>query len=208
MHCHAVVLALAASIAAGSVSKEEEGFVSLFNGRDLSGWKEVQGKPGSFWIENGEIHGRRDREKGTAYWLSSEKQYGDFILRAEFVLRPLGNSGIFIRAPGYEGRTSKEGMEIQLRDDGASKGKPDAGHTGAIYSVVAPNAFVAKPAGEWNEIEIRCKGDEVTVTVNGLQINQANMNDYAELKIRPRKGYIGLSAVSATSESKNSNAQA
>lgn len=197
MRRHALVLVCAASFAVSVNAgrpETEEGFVSLFNGRDFTGWKEVQGKAGAFWIENGEIYGRRDKEKGTAYWLSTDEKYGDFILRAECMLQRNGNSGIFIRVPHHMSRTSQVGMEIQLRDDGASKGKPSDGNTGAIYSVVAPTAFAARPAGQWNEVEITCKGDWVTVKVNGQQINHANMNDHKALKDRPREGYIGLSA--------------
>jgi hypothetical protein len=85
-------------------------------------------------------------------------------------------------------------MEIQLLDDDAKiheKIKPSQ-HTASIYGVVAPSKAAQKPAGEWNTIRIRCKGDQVTITLNGEKVVDADMNAHEELKARPRKGYIGL----------------
>lgn len=189
-----MVLGLGLCVPVTAEEKCEKGFVSLFNGQNLDGWIEVQGKPGSFRIQDGEIVGRRDREKGTAYWLSTQRKYSDFVLRVEYLLKPKGNSGVFIRVPGYEGRTSKEGMEIQLLDDGANTGKPNDGNTGAIYSVVGPTKFVSRPAGEWNELEVTCQGDVIEVKLNGEQINRVNMSEHPALRNRPREGFVGLSA--------------
>lgn len=180
--------------AAASVCPDEAalGFKPLFNGRDLDDW-EHNGKPGSFSVVDGCIVGDRAEHKDAAYWLSTRRQYGDFELRLQVRIRPKGNTGIFIRAP-REGRTSRVGMEIQFIDDGAKSGEPGVSNTGAIYQVVAPRAFVARPAGEWNDLWILCEGDRVRVTLNGQLINDARMSDYPALAARPREGYIGLSA--------------
>lgn len=170
----------------------EPGFVSLFNGRDLTGWKEVQGDAGSFNVRDGVIVGLR--KKGTAYWLSTDKQYGDFELRLQYLLKKKGNSGVFIRVPSYDGRTSVKGMEIQLLDDAGKNGTPGKGETGAIYREVAANSYASKAAGEWNDLTIRCEGDLITIAINGRQVNKVNVNDHRGLKDRPKSGYIGLSA--------------
>lgn len=202
-----VRLALAAAWSVGAMAEAGEspggenaapppGFVRLFNGKNLAGWKEVQGKPGTFRVEDGELIGLREHDSSgarSAYWLSTANEYGDFALRLQYKLKPKGNSGVFIRAP-HTGRTSLEGMEIQLLDDGATKGKPDVGKTGSIYRVVAPTAYASRPAGQWNDIEIRCDGDRIRVVLNGMAINDARMDQHKELKNRPRKGHIGLSA--------------
>ena len=187
--------AAANTIDPAQLSEEEkaEGFRLLFNNQDLDGWMEVQGKPGTFKVKEGRLIGERNRKTGSAYWLSTKQRYGDFELRLQFRLAKGGNSGVFIRAP-HEGRTSREGMEIQLMDDGNSKGKPSKGSTGAIYGVVAPRRFAAKPPGEWNDLSIACHGDRVRVSLNGEIINDASMADHESLKKRPRSGYIGLSA--------------
>ncbi|HOW70396.1 MAG TPA: DUF1080 domain-containing protein [Phycisphaerae bacterium] len=175
-----------------TAGEKAAGFKLLFNGTDLTGW-EPNGKPGSFTVKDGVLVGDRSGKPQTAYWLGTVREYGDFELRLQYKLSPRGNSGIFIRAP-HEGRTSRMGMEIQLLDDGARTGKPGVGDTGAIYQVVAPKAFVSRPAGQWNDLSILCLGPRVKVTLNGHIINDTLMTDHAALSNRPRKGFIGLSA--------------
>lgn len=175
------------------VSPEESGagFRALFNGVDLTAWVH-NGTPGSFTVKDGMINGDRAK-KEWAYWLSTEREYGDFELRLQYRITKGGNSGIFIRAP-RDGRTSRVGMEIQILDDGQKKGRPGVGSTGAIYQVAASRALASKPAGEWNDLWILCHGEQVKVTLNGVVINEISMAEYEQLKSRPRKGYIGLSA--------------
>ena len=130
---------------------------------------------------------------GKGGWLCTKDQYGDFEFEAEYNCPKDGNSGVFIRAP-REGHTSKLGMEIQLLDDDAKiheKIKPFQ-HTASIYGVVAPSKAAQKKAGEWNTMRIRCKGDQVKITLNGEKVVEADMNAFEDLKGRPRKGYIGL----------------
>ncbi len=182
-----------------SAEERAEGFVPLFDGHSLAGW-EHNGPPGTFHVENGELVGRRI--KGSAYWLSTKEQYGDFELRLQFKIEPGGNSGVFIRAPRH-GRTSREGMEVQIIDDSHLRNAPNKGSMGAIYGVVAPKKQAAKPAGEWNDLWIRCVGDRITVTLNGVVVNDLSMTDYPPLRDRPRRGYIGLSAHTGTVRFRN-----
>lgn len=199
-----LVLAMTLAGAAGSSAAEPTtlnqptadetaaGFRPLFNGKDFSAWK-PNGKPGSFSVKDGMIVGDRPKGSDLAYWLSTEREYGDFELRLQYRISRNGNSGIFLRAP-HEGRTSKMGMEIQILDDAGKPGAPGVGDTGAIYRVVAPKRRASKPAGEWNDLWILCDGDRVRVTLNGEVVTDASMADHADLKTRPRTGYIGLSA--------------
>ena len=174
-------------------AEKAAGFRLLFNGEDLTGWR-PNGKPGSFSVKEGLLVADRSGDKRkAAYWLGTDREYGDFELRLQYKISPGGNSGIFIRAP-HEGRTSKMGMEIQILDDHGRQGKPGAGQTGSIYRVVAPKTYAFKPAGQWNDLGILCDGDRVQVTLNDQVITDALMSDHAALKTRPRKGYIGLSA--------------
>ncbi len=188
----APVTAVADRPVPNTLTSEERaaGFKLLFNGKDLSGW-EHNGPPGTFHVEHGILVGKL--KPGTAYWLSTREQFGDFELRLQYMIDRNGNSGVFIRAP-REGRTSREGMEIQIVDDANSSRPPHKGSTGAIYGVVPPRVIASKPAGQWNDLWIRCEGDRVTVTLNGIVVNDVHMNDHPELRNRPRRGYIGLSA--------------
>lgn len=170
----------------------EDGYKSLFNGKDLTGWV-AMGSP-SWKAENGLII---CTGQGSG-WLRSIAEYQGFILRLEFKISPRGNSGIFIRAT-EEGNPAFTGMEIQIMDD---HGKPPVKNsTGALYAAVAPAANVSKPAGEWNEIEIACIGRRVKVTMNGQRLYAVNLDspqlnaelpEDQKLTNRVPTGFIGL----------------
>lgn len=167
----------------------QDDLTPLFNGKDLSGWEAVGGTIDCWAWQEGKVVCKG----GKGGWLSTKDQYGDFELEVEYNCPKDGNSGVFIRAP-REGHTSKVGMEIQILDDDAEihRSIKPFQHTASIYGVVAPSRPAQKKAGEWNTMRIRCKGDQVTVTLNGEKVVDADMSAYDDLKGRPRKGYIGL----------------
>lgn len=167
----------------------QDDLAPLFNGKDLSGWEAVGGSADCWAWENGKVVCKG----GKGGWLCTKEQYGDFELEVEYNCPKDGNSGVFIRAP-REGHTSKVGMEIQILDDDAEihKNIKPFQHTASVYGVVAPSKPAQKKVGEWNTMRIRCKGDQVTITLNGEKVVDADMNAYDDLKGRPRKGYIGL----------------
>ena len=161
----------------------------IFNGKDLSGWEAVSGSADVWEWKDGKVVCKG----GKGGWLCTKEQYGDFEFEVEFNCPKDGNSGVFIRAP-REGHTSKLGMEIQILDDDAEihKNIKPFQHTASIYGVVAPSKPAQKKAGEWQTMRIRCKGDQVTITLNGEKVVDADMSAFPDLKDRPRKGYIGL----------------
>jgi hypothetical protein len=96
----------------GTNGQVTDGFVPLFNGVDLTGWKQYQSDKENWNAEKGMIV-CQGRGGG---WLGTLRDYGDFELRLEYRLKPGGNSGIYIRAP-VSGWISRDGMEIQILDD-------------------------------------------------------------------------------------------
>src|SRR5262249_31511049 len=119
-------VALVVSPARSEDPKPPEGFTSLFNGKDLSGWKPT-GKAEVWGAEKGVIF----VEKGGGGWLLTEQEFGDFELRVEYKLSKGANSGIALRTP-REGDPAYVGMEIQLIDDEGWPGKlADYQHTGS-----------------------------------------------------------------------------
>lgn len=171
-----------------------KGFVSLFNGVNLEGWGEVG--PPCWLVQGGVIVCSGGSER--AGWLRSNRMYRDFILKLEYRISPGGNSGIFLRAPHY-GRSSRLGMELQIQDDGTSP--PSNICTSAVYSVVAPWVNPAKPASEWNQVEITLKDRHLRVVWNGQVVHDLNLDDPSLsanlprthlLYRRPNWGYIGL----------------
>ena len=176
----------------------EEGFVTLFNGKDLSGWIYGGKQAGKgYQVKDGVLF-CTEKDGGNLY---TEKEYADFAFRFEFKLEDGSNNGVGIRAP-LEGDAAYVGMEIQVLDDNGKdyKGKlRPAQYHGSIYDVVAARTGSLKPTGEWNTQEIVAKGRQVTVTLNGTTIVDANLDDIkdeAKLKKHPgvkrEKGHIGF----------------
>ena len=175
--------------------EKKDGFVPLFNGKDLSGWeiKEDKGGDKDQWtVKDGVL-----KAKTGQGWLGTTKQYGDYVLRVEWRVPENGNSGVYLRVP--EGKLDKLptfiGMEIQILDDDGPmyKGKlKDWQYSGSLYGVVPVSKRVYKGPNEWNTFEIACLGDKVTVVFNGEKVVEADMGKEPELMKRPRKGFIGL----------------
>lgn len=172
-------------------------FSPLFNGKDLSGWKLINGKGPGYVVEKGMIVCPADGG-GNLY---TEKEYSNFVLQFEFRMEPGGNNGIGIRAP-QSGDAAYSGMEIQILDHHHAryegKLKPTQFH-GSVYDVFGAKDEGMKPAGQWNREEIVADGRRIKVTLNGKVITDANLDDVkdpAVLKKHPglarTGGHIGL----------------
>ena len=171
-----------------------DGFVDLFNGRDLTGWERVRG--GQWKVKDSILYTEGD-EKG---WLSTVREYDNFELELDFRLPPGGNSGVFLRIPRRDGgRPAYAGMEIQVLDDYAEQyAKLRPWHyTGSIYGVQAPAKRVSKKAGQWRKMTIVCNGPHVRVSLNGTLIVNADLRKHKDKiqghpGLKRNRGYIGL----------------
>ena len=172
----------------------EAGFVSVFNGKDLTGWT---GDTKGYVVENGEMV---CKPGGNIF---IDKEYSDFVFRFEFKLTPGANNGVGIRAPKDDGNPSYTGMEIQILDDRNPKYKDlhEYQAHGSVYGVVPAKRDHLKPVGEWNSEEIIVKGRQVTVILNGVTIVDADLDKASENGtldkqahpgLKNTKGYIGF----------------
>ena len=178
---------------------QEPGFTPLFNGKNLEGWLLVHTSNSGrgYVVEDGQIVCPPDGGGN----LLTIGEYADFVLRFEFLTEPGGNSGVGIRAP-LEGDIAYTGMEIQILDHVhsryAGRLEPWQRH-GSVYNVHAADADALKPAGEWNEQEIRAEGDRITVTLNGQVITNADLSEVTDREvvakhpgIKRKNGRIGF----------------
>lgn len=156
--------------------------VSLFNGKDLTGWK-VHGTE-KWYVEKGELVCESGPDKQYGY-LVSDNAYKDFELTVEFKQESNGNSGVFFHS-SIEG-TKISGWQAEVA--------PASKHTGGIYESYG-RGWLIKPApekekylkdGDWNRLEIRVKGNEVTTLLNGQQ-----MISLTDEKIGSTTGKISL----------------
>jgi hypothetical protein len=159
--------------------EKAEGFVPLFNGKDLTGWHCYGGKAEVWKAEDGLLVCAAEG----GGWLGTERDYADFVLRLEYRLQAAGNSGVYLRAP-EKGHISRVGMEIQILDDDHPryKGLDYYQYTGSLYHVVPPKRHVTKPAGQWNAMEIRCEGRRLVVLVNGVKVVDEDLDRLREDK--------------------------
>jgi hypothetical protein len=169
----------------------KDGFVLLFNGKNLDGW---QGAVKQYKIEDGTMV---CKPGGNVY---TDKEYANFVLRFEFKLPPGGNNGVGIRTP-TQGDAAYVGMEIQILDDGHEKYKgwlkPYQAH-GSIYGTVPAKRGFLKKTGEWNYEEIVADGSKIKVTLNGHVIVDTDIKDIKETAdhnnhpgLHNAKGHIG-----------------
>lgn len=148
--------------------------IPLFNGKDLSGWTNAEGKPVTkgWKVENGVLH--RASAGGN---LLSEKEYGDFELTWEWKITSVGNSGVKYRVQNYPGK-GLLGFEYQMLDD---EKYPDAKvgpihQTGALYEFYPPAADKKlNPPGEWNTSKIVLRGTHVEHWLNGIKVVDAEL---------------------------------
>ncbi|MEK7728169.1 MAG: family 16 glycoside hydrolase, partial [candidate division KSB1 bacterium] len=178
---------------------------ALFNGKDLSGWQIINGKAGTWKVENEILY--TEGEGGG--WLSTTREFENFKLELDFRVPTDGNSGVFLRAP-HEGDPAYTGMEVQVLDDYAAKYaqlKPWQ-YCGSVYAVQAPAERASKQANEWQHYEIVCNGSRVQVTLNGKQIVDANLIEHMDKEkshpgLKRRKGFIGMQNHSSRVEYRN-----
>ena len=184
-------------------------FEDLFNGRDLTGWVNVNTDPDTWYVENGELicsghpHGV----------MRSAKQYENFILHVEWMhTEPGGNSGVFVwsKAVPRESRLP-DGVEVQMLEldwpklhirDG--KVPPIAYVHGELFGVGGvttvpdnPRGERSKsienrclPRGEWNTYDVVAVDGTIKLSVNGKFVNGIS-------KSSQRKGYLCLESEGA-----------
>jgi Domain of Unknown Function (DUF1080) len=189
----AMFLVLVVPVAASAQTRD--GFVPLFNGKDLDGWEVRQGRPAD--KDKWSVQDDLVVAKAGSGWLGTKKMYGDFVLKLEWRIFEGGNSGVFLRVPDVKSSESPSalGMEIQILDDNAPKYKGKLKpyqYCGGLYHFQGPSKNMFKGAGEWHSYEITCKGESIIVVFNGEKVIDADASKDPVLAKRPRKGFIGL----------------
>ena len=155
--------------------KGADGFQSIFNGEDLSGWS---GAMNDYEVVDGAIACK----KGKGGVLFTKGRYADFTARLEFNVPPAGNNGLAIRYPG-KGRAAYDGMcELQVLDNTAEKYAkldPRQFH-GSAYAMAAAHRGYMRPAGEWNFQEVTVRGSTIQVELNGTRILDTDLSKISE----------------------------
>ena len=143
----------------------ESGYVSLFNGKDLTGWK-ASASPESFKVENGAIVANAVGQASHLFYDGpvGNHAFKDFDLRLDVLARYRSNGGVYVmtefQPQGFPGK----GFEIQVNNSHS-----DRIRTGSLYHVVDLSNVPGKD-DEWIPMEIKAQGDTITVAVKGQEV--------------------------------------
>lgn len=161
--------------AAGLTVPREPGFVPLFDGKTLSGWKPHAGMPplhlaGKWWVEDGALLGTQE-PAGQGGLLWHEGPFTDFVLRLQVQLSYPMDSGVFLRV-GPNGRSHQMTLDYRPGSDVGAIFIPFIGH-----SYVVRNHEGAKLVRneEWNDLEIRMEGEPARIRV---WLNERLLTDF------------------------------
>jgi hypothetical protein len=177
----AILFACAAALAA------EQGWVSLFNGKDLEGWEQINGLA-KYEAKDGAIVGTSVPNSPNSF-LCTKKHYSDFELEFEVKVDRELNSGVQIRSHSLKeyqkGRV--HGYQVEIAIGGFSGGIYDEARRGKFLNAQGPTDEVRKllKENEWNRYRVVCRGDSIQTWVNGVKVTDLKDN-------MTRSGFIGL----------------
>ena len=200
---------IAIGILTATAFADDEVFTPMFNGRDLSGWVNVNCAPETWSVRDGMIVCTGTPTGG----LRTERQFENFIMEVEWRhLQNAGNAGIFIWASplGAPGVPFLRAIEVQVLDHGygntadytthgdvfpihGATMKPFGRHSGMRSF---PSESRSKPSPEWNHYRIVCEAGVIRLHVNGKEVSGGG-------ECMWRKGYIGLESEGSPTEWRN-----
>lgn len=142
----------------------EDGWISLFNGKDLSGWR-VNENPGTFTVQNGAIVARGPRSHCFYVGDVGGHRFLNFELKVDVMTLPGANGGIYILTDFQEKGWPGKGFEVQVNNSYVN----DPRRTGSLYQVQDVAENLVKDH-EWFTQHIEVRGETITVRLNGKEI--------------------------------------
>jgi hypothetical protein len=162
----AVMLGVALMMAAGVAQAAQDGWISLFDGKSLNGWKASE-NPQSFKVEDGVIVVFGPRAHLFYVGEVKSANFRNFEFKAEVMTFPKANSGLFIHTEYQEKGWPGKGYEVQINQTHSDPRK-----TASIYAV--KDIMNVPPArdNEWFELHIIVNGKQITVRIDGKTVNE------------------------------------
>ncbi len=211
-----IIFSSSCKSAGSSPGSGKKGWVSLFNGKDFSGWRQVNGSamPANWVIEDGAMkvvigEGKKPGQGANGDIIFADKKFKNFELSIDWKASKMANSGIFYNVREVPGKPIYYAApEIQILDNKDATDNKVASHlAGSLYDMIAADPKTVKPAGEWNNIVVRVKDGHVTHIQNGVEVvhytlwtpEWDNLVQNSKFKTFPgftegisKEGYIGL----------------
>ncbi len=159
-------------------------FEPIFDGKTLDGWTAMPG--GSWEVKDGAIIGKSPRTERRHGILLSDKEYGDFIVKLKFRVHS-GDSGFYFRSEKVKSAVSVNGFQVEVDSSQETGGLYETGGRGWVVKPTKEDIPKKKyKPGEWTTLELTCKGEDVTVKINGV-VTAELKNDKGRTK-----GHFGL----------------
>jgi len=188
-----------------TADEAKDGFVPLFNGKNLDGWWVRGDKKDAYKAVDGKI----EVSTGGDYMFTND-EYDNFILRYDYrCVSGEGNSGVGIRSPKV-GNPAFDGFEIQVLKPGWPTPYQ---RSCSLYAIQPVKVEADKPFGEWNSVEVMADGPRIRTILNGQEVYDVKVTDFTKDTVkeewqkvadnRPAKGYIGLQSHQDTVEFRN-----
>ena len=160
-----------------------DGWVSMFDGKTLDGWKVSEGEPGAWKVEDGAI-----KVSGNRSHLFHNKQLTDFAFQCEVKTTPGSNSGIFICTDYQAKGWPEQGYEVQV-----NVSHRDPVKSGSLYNTVKRFDAGVRD-GEWYTQGIEVRGNKVTVSINGEVLYEFDEPPGVTIDRKLGEGVIALQA--------------
>jgi hypothetical protein len=180
-------LALLALLAVGA---QDDGFVSIFNGTDLAGWKANE-NPASFKVVDGAIVANGQRSHLFYVGEVANHAFRNFEFKADVLCKPNSNAGIYFHTEWQDKDWPAKGFEAQI----CANGYKDPRKTGSLYAIKDLAQSPVKD-DEWFEYHIIVNGKKVEIRLNGQTVNEwTQPDDYTPKQFKGRildKGTFAL----------------
>jgi hypothetical protein len=174
-----LTLTALAALAFTSAQAADDGWISMFNGKDLAGWKSNEEVPGVFTVENGELKVSGGRAHLFYVGPNGEAKFQSFELKLKVKTTPGSNSGVYFHTQYQEKGWPDKGFECQVNST-----HTDPKKTGSLYGVINILALLdgqkepeggkhikvplaPSTDGEWFDYNIKVEGKHITLSVNG-----------------------------------------
>lgn len=163
------LLSLITLLALSSAALAEDGWVSMFNGKDLSGWKsnvatedKPEEKANVFAVENGELKVHGGRAHIFYVGPDGNAKFKNFEFKAKVKTTPGSNSGLYIHTTPEDKGWPSKGYECQVNATHTDRKK-----TGGLYAVADVLDNAPNKDDEWFDYNIKVEGKKITITING-----------------------------------------
>lgn len=157
------LLSLLTLVALGVAAHAEDGWTSMFNGKDTTGWKSNEEIPGVFTVEDGKLKVSGGRSHLFYVGADGKANFKNFEFKAKVMTTPGSNSGIYFHTAFQEKNWPEKGFECQVNST-----HTDIKKTGGLYAVKDVLNTAPSKDGEWFDYSIKVEGKHVVIKINDV----------------------------------------